>query len=110
MKRATLKALRGSINKWRKIVGGTGEDRGTINCPLCRLLASIPLCSGCPVSEKAGTGGCHRTPFDKWSDHIVKHASTWRGIQPGCKTCKRLARAELNFLIGLLPKRKGGRQ
>ena len=35
MDKATREALLGSIEKWERIVAGTGEDRGTLNCPLC---------------------------------------------------------------------------
>jgi hypothetical protein len=33
---AGMKALDGSIEKWRKIVAGTGTDEGPDNCPLCQ--------------------------------------------------------------------------
>ena len=34
----TLRALKGSITKWNKIVKSTkAEDKGTANCPLCKL-------------------------------------------------------------------------
>jgi len=33
----TLKALKGSIKKWERIVEGTGVDEGADNCPLCEI-------------------------------------------------------------------------
>ena len=37
MNKETLEALKGSIEKWRKIVEEGDEDRGSSSCPLCQL-------------------------------------------------------------------------
>ena len=51
----TLTALKGSIAKWEAIVAGTGEDRGTENCPLCAAFYHHPKhCEGCPVERSTG--------------------------------------------------------
>jgi len=43
----TLKALKGSIKKWEKIIAGTGVDKGGDNCPLCKACGWN--CRDCPV-------------------------------------------------------------
>ena len=53
MDKATREALLGSIEKWRRIVAGTGEDLGWKNCPLCTMYYHGG-CEGCPVAEKVG--------------------------------------------------------
>lgn len=60
----TLKALKGSIKKWRGIVAGTEIDHGSDNCPLCQLFVErTESCRGCPVQERTGRNYCHRTPY-----------------------------------------------
>ncbi len=48
MNNETLVALRGSIEKWEKIVGGSGVDGGIENCPLCKEFYINPFnqCTG----------------------------------------------------------------
>ncbi len=104
MNAETLKALKGSIKKWERIVRSTrSRDRGDENCPLCQEFDA--LCTGCPVATKTGYIGCHETPYQEWighhrGDHIEK--STFSRI-PHCKECLRLAKAERDFLISLEP-------
>jgi hypothetical protein len=99
MNAETLKALKGSIKKWEKIVAGTGMDEGTANCPLCQLffyprgLFGKP-CAGCPVSEKTGWSYCTGTPYHEYVG-AVENLGTERGA----------AKAELKFLRSLLPKK-----
>lgn len=86
-----LKALKGSINKWRKIVNGTGKDFGFDNCPCCKeyykvLDGLVDSCDGCPIKMKTGLDLCEGTPYH--------HPLLW----------KERSQAELNFLISLLPK------
>jgi hypothetical protein len=105
MNARTLKALKGSIRKWEKIVAGKGRDFGMSNCPLCKLFSTGYYCTGtpcCPVAGKAGEGDCRRTPYVAW----VKHIDTCRMYIGGgmCPTCKKLAKKELQFLKTLLPK------
>ena len=61
----TMKALNGSIKKWRDIVSGKGTDEGGDNCPLCQM---FPFCEGCPVMDKTGEEGCEKTPYCAWID------------------------------------------
>lgn len=111
----TLAALKGSIEKWEKIVAGTDMDRRSDNCPLCAEFINgdeergIDGCSECPVMKASTFSGCRETPYDEWATHQKKdHLSPdWRlppwQIEPGCAECSRLARAELDFLRSLLP-------
>lgn len=101
MNKKTLKALLGSIKKWHKIVIGKGTDKGEDNCPLCELFDDE--CEDCPVSKKVNDTCCYSTPYRDWSKHR-------RGEHYGkmidkvyCTVCKKLALAELRFLINLLP-------
>lgn len=105
----TLAALRGSIQKWRDIVAGTGSDLGTENCPLCLLFhdneveddeGDMRNCDGCPVSEHSGNDECSGTPFSTWIKLTVDQGSERRALTP---KHTRAAQAELDFLISLLP-------
>lgn len=106
----TLRALRGSIAKWEGIVRGKLLDRGTENCPLCKLFNSSIHCAcpGCPVASASSSPSCYGTPYIRWVGHHRKdHPGNryWR-VFPGCTECKRLAQAEMDFLKGLLPEEK----
>ena len=102
----TLKALKGSIEKWEMIVAGAGIDDGDKNCPLCKLF-SDKNCHDCPVFEKVNAMGCHNTPYDEWESHHENKHEEKRMRKVHCPTCKKLARKELNFLKSLLPKEEG---
>lgn len=103
MNAKTLKALKGSIAKWKAIVAGTGADKGVDNCPLCKLFfGSGPMCFGCPVAEKAGCVECRGTPYVAWSD-ATHHRYNTRADTP---RKVKIARAELRFLESLLPKKR----
>ena len=95
-----LKALRGSIQKWEKIVDGTGMDKREENCPLC---LTYPECSSCPIAETVDRNGCWGTPWIKWTQHQHQKHLSHGYMKVECPTCKRLAKKELNFLKGLLP-------
>jgi len=102
----TLKALKGSIKKWEKIVEGMGVDEGADNCPLCELFFDEG-CQGCPVNEKTSRFGCIKTPYNDWvNHHILKHENNLKKMKVYCATCKELAQKELDFLESLLPKEK----
>ena len=100
----TLKALRGSIRKWRAIVAGTGDDLGVHNCPLCQRFfgpRSLFPCElqatgeKCPVYERTGKCGCEGSPYDQWDEADIDTPES-----------EAAAKAELDFLISLLPKGK----
>lgn len=104
----TLEALKGSIEKWQRIVVSTGVDKGAKNCPLCNLfyrrddLNVNDNCCGCPVAEKTGKKFCINTPYDDWVDYQERQSPSNSGR---ADTSERLiaARAELAFLESLLP-------
>ena len=97
-----LKALKGSINKWVKIVRGTGIDDGTINCPLCAIYhndfndkVKDLRCRGCPVAARVKDYGCRLTPYD---DFVSASSNTDEELVAAVK--------ELRFLQSLLPPSK----
>lgn len=99
-----MKALEGSIEKWRKIDEEGGMDAGTENCPLCELYFIIwNGCERCPIKMKTTKKECIGTPHPKWCDHQKKvhNISVKAGKVSDCSTCTRLARAELKFLRDL---------
>lgn len=85
----TFEALKGSIQKWERIVEGTGRNYGAVDCPLCELFNRYEhdLCAGCPVSESTGRLGCGGTPYENYRVTGTTEA----------------AQAELDFLKSLLP-------
>jgi len=99
----TRMALEGSIDKWQKIVDGTGEDLGVDNCPLCQMFKTQEedSCEGCPVMEMTGEPNCRLSPYVSWST-IVGYGSIKDFNNPSL--AMRLAQAELDFLISLRPK------
>lgn len=109
MDNRTLKALKGSIRKWEAIVAGVGYDRGTANCPLCRLFydqegviptddgpVEVGSCAGCPVAEHVGANLCDDTPYYEVGLGLDELATEPEQIAR--------AQAELDFLKSLLPK------
>ena len=99
MNAKTLKALKGSIAKWERIVAGTGACHGVDNCPLCELFWDRG-CRGCPVVQKSGYRLCIGTPFEGVGRHLSDEGFA------RTTSAKKAARAELAFLKSLLPKRK----
>ncbi len=93
----TLKALKGSILKWEKIVLGTGEDHGHKNCPLCQKFNKKADCHGCPVMDFTGFAHCEDTPYEAWED------ATGLSAKPQNAEQRQLAYDMLEFLRGLLP-------
>jgi hypothetical protein len=67
MNHKTRIALEGSIEKWEKIVMGTGKDEGCSNCPLCEEFWNYQ-CKDCPVRQATGQIYCRGTPYAKWAD------------------------------------------
>lgn len=92
----TRKALEGSIEKWQKIVAGTGIDEGARNCPLCAMFYNLG-CHGCPVRECSGRPFCFDTPHDAYVNAIEYGTRSPEAL--------RAAQAELDFLISLRPKK-----
>ena len=104
MNKRTLTALRGSIKKWEAIVEGNGAERGTYNCPLCKVFHKGD-CKGCPVVIETGLLACDGTPYEDWAHFIdCYHLRTINKMPPEYRTkARKLAQAELDFLRSLLP-------
>jgi len=118
MNKKTLKALKDSIKKWKKIIDGTGGDEGSWNCPLCKIFDGSfwlwkrrnrnwrnqkwNLCVGCPVKEKTGLVNCYGSPYDEWVEHHQKSHNWWLPFSVECEVCKEIAIKELEFLKSLL--------
>ena len=111
MNQETLKALRGSIKKWKEVVAGTDYEAGSHNCPLCELSG----CAVCPVMIYTGEVQCDGTPYRAWIEHHravhrVEYDEVARlpyypavGRKILCPICKVLAMKEVEFLKSLLP-------
>lgn len=102
MDKQALKALKGSIKKWRGVIDKSVEDKGPDNCPLCmlfRIRNRNTMCKGCPVAKRTHAQGCRKTPYEDLDDHYVSRCI-------GCPLCDYLAKKELDFLKSLLPKRR----
>lgn len=105
MSAKALEALRGSIAKWEKILTGTDEDIGYLNCPLCAAFYEDDNCAGCPVKERTGRRYCMGSPYDRWHTLMVDthgNAKTARWTVTD-DASRELAQAELDFLKSLLP-------
>ena len=94
-------ALEKSIKKWESIVNGTGIDKGSENCELCKDNA---FCSTCIIFTETKEEVCWNTPYEEWrSHHRAEHdnpdSDSYKVL---CKTCKEIAQREIDFLKGLL--------
>ena len=104
MPKRTLAALKASIVKWEGNVAAKTPGQvllGPESCPLCALFF-VGDCHGCPVRQFTGDRDCCGSPYDEaldawdaWDNEptIQKYKTAWR----------EAARAELNFLVSLLP-------
>lgn len=101
MDKRTLKALKGSIRKWERIVAGTGNDQGRLNCPLCAEFLRYG-CVGCPVYEQ-GAPYCENTPYASWSK---AQKGSYIPFKIHDDDTAIAAVLELEFLRSLLPEEK----
>lgn len=89
MKPEILKALKATIEEWKKRMRGEYvKEYVTGECPLC--IAVHRDCAKCPVYERTGQIQCHKTPFRKWIKRILQ--------------AQEAAQKEVKFLESLLPK------
>ena len=100
----TLKALKGSIEKWKKIERSTRALDTIKNCPLC-VLFYHNNCKECPVSGKTTQTVCYGSPYIEWSEHISHIHIHFKTVHRAkdCPTCLDLATKERKFLESLLP-------
>jgi len=112
-------ALDGSIEKWERIVEGSGLDLGIKNCPLCHLFHihykpkislddprfywDEDLCEGCPVKKKSGYSSCANTPYTDFKQYFNEYypVDHYKYAHVFDKESKRLAMVELEFLKSL---------
>lgn len=110
MNAKTLKALRGSIAKWQRIVAGDGVDEGAENCALCALFIDAE-CVGCPVSKNTGMDGCIGSPYVEFENAWIVEMETLTDKFPLFGEPRRVvgpqtmaaALREVDFLTSLLP-------
>jgi hypothetical protein len=110
----TIEALKGSIEKWRRIREEDGIDNGSRDCPLCDIYwKEVDLendenievrCFFCPVYESTGQHACEGSPYKKWRSYL-KEAVT-KGIISYMvydEVSEELALDMEEFLKGLMP-------
>lgn len=102
MDTATLKALKGSIEKWEGIVAGTMEDDGILNCPLCDKFYHLD-CEGCPVFQATGMDRCSGTPYIDTDLEDVPLNDRGGYDFYDCADNLAACKDELEFLRSLLP-------
>lgn len=135
MTEEALKALKASIRVWRKkykllsenvgrrlTVKDGDVDRvvcrynevigrvpvGASDCPLCKVFRGryhrdrFTRCCGCPVSESTGDSSCRGTPYHAFSRALPSWGCSGRVTKALVEACK----AELDFLVSLLPAKK----
>lgn len=101
------KALKESIEHWRRVASGTmkpGESVGAQHCALClEFNHGKEPCNGCPVKDRTGNRGCVGSPFDPFEKNLgwmdEAEFSRWLATDEA----RTLAAAELAFLESLLP-------
>lgn len=93
----TKKAVLGGIEKWDRIIDGTGVDEGRYNCELCHLFGGVDWkCKGCPFDCGEGTS------YQKWIKHKRKKHDEESIIKVHCPECRELAIAVRDDLKKLL--------
>jgi hypothetical protein len=103
MTSTTLNALKEVITHWRRLATGKTqryEGIGPGNCALCHLFNNAAFsCVGCPVQQKTGRTGCADTPYRTAEVAYFDYGRN-------SKKFRAAARAELEFLKKLLPKKR----
>ena len=103
----TLKALEESIEHWARLATHQhrkGEQPGPNSCALClkfRMFDGVwdsqGACDGCPVKKYTGMSLCSGTPYGNAALKYAKNRHTQSDA------FMKAARAELLFLVSLLP-------
>ena len=97
-----MKALEGSIEKWRKVAYDNGFDNDMADCPLCQF---NEMCINCIIKHETGCKHCNNTPYQKWTRHYRnKHCGIYSNHECICKQCTEIAIEEYNFLVDLKSK------
>ena len=99
MENDVLRALEGSIEKWRKIAFEGKKDQGRMDCPLCDKFWDRNVCGGCPISDK-GYHHCSNPEYNIW---VTRSHKMTISDHCHCRICRKIAENEYNFLRSLLP-------
>lgn len=106
------KALEASIARWEKIATGELYSGGITTCALCDLFWA-DACKGCPVRERGGAPYCEGTPYESfletWRAYCTANGlSDLQSSHARAKTPElvKLAKAQVNFLKSLRPKKR----
>lgn len=103
----TLTALKESIEHWRRLASGNRLPKENTDAECCALCAAFvdlsddDECHGCPVFERTDEHFCETTPYS-----IANLAAYDFGLDT--PEFKQAAKAELDFLISLLPENTDG--
>lgn len=102
----TKTALLASIKKWDDIAERDGANGGSEDCALCELYLDLQ-CEGCPVYKQTMETNCSNSPYVDFAVHRhLYHGDTFGPAE--CDECRRLARAEREFLTALLQEEPNG--
>lgn len=107
MNNLTLRALKGSIEKWEMIRDGDLEDDGRDNCPLCHVfyyhgIDLLTACIGCPVFASTNTKYCQKTPYMDYRNEYSARRPELSNAE-WTRRRRELAQVEVDFLVSLLP-------
>jgi len=110
MNKKALQALKESIKKWEDIASGKGYDHAINNCKLCEEYNQNDLssadCLSCPIAQDTRQKYCRGTPYVKFSWYFNSkyiNPGPQRNVN-GYPEALPLAKEELDYLKGLLPK------
>lgn len=122
MRKATIEALHGSVEKWINIATWQGDDNGSANCPLCTRFMhdseaiycrrNDPKLEKCPVYLHTGRQVCDSTPYDQWmraQDAAAGNDPVQHPLRVVDEATQFAAECEALFLISLLPEAEQAR-
>ena len=106
MNARTLKALKASIEHWKRHANGTAKFTEQVYAPDCALCEMFLVsdcndenrCHGCPIMERTGKAMCADTP---WLKAELRY---WRSPKGKSAQFKAAAKEMVKFLKSLLPK------
>lgn len=107
MNPTTLKALKASIEHWKRMRDSDTrkEKPYSTYCALCCLFISNN-CLGCPVRDATRLSGCHGSPYNAaeiaWHRHYMAE-ETNQGEPYLKKVWREAAQKEIDFLESLIP-------
>ena len=104
------KALKESIEHWRRVASGTMKPDESVGAPHCALCSEFNYskeghdnCEGCPVFERTAETGCHGSPYEAFEKNMLNMGDGEFDHWLATDEARTLAAAELAFLESLLP-------